>query len=374
MTVRKLGMPKWGLSMREGALVAWLVEEGAELSAGQEVAEVETEKINGVVESPAAGVLRRRVASVGDVVPVGGLLGVIADAATGDAEIDEFISDFAATFVPEESDGNGGPAAETVTADGWQLRILRQGEGAEAVLLVHGFGGDLTTWLFNQSALAADGRLVVAVDLPGHGGSTKDVGAGDAGALADALVALVGALGLDRVHLVGHSLGGAVCALAAARLGGRAASLTLVAPAGLGAEIDGAFVDGFVAAESRRELKPVLERLFASPEVVTRQFTDDVLRTKRVDGADEALRAIAAACFPGGRQTVSAAGAVGAFAGPVLAIWGADDAIVPPAHAAALPPGARVETIADAGHMPQMEAAGEVNRILGEFLARAGAS
>jgi pyruvate dehydrogenase E2 component (dihydrolipoamide acetyltransferase) len=58
----------------------------------------------------------------------------------------------------------------------------------------------------------------------------------------------------------------------------------------------------------------------------------------------------------------------------VLAIWGADDAIVPPAHAAALPPGARVETIAGAGHMPQMEAAGEVNRILGEFLARAGAS
>ena len=67
-------MPKWGLSMTEGRLVEWLVEEGTELSLGDDVAEVETEKINGVVEAPVAGVLRRRVASLGETIPVGGLL------------------------------------------------------------------------------------------------------------------------------------------------------------------------------------------------------------------------------------------------------------------------------------------------------------
>src|SRR4051794_41788757 len=78
--VQKLGMPKWGLSMTEGRLVGWLADEGAEVAVGDEVAEVETEKINGVVESPAAGVLRRRGGSGGGVIPGGGGLGGVGAA------------------------------------------------------------------------------------------------------------------------------------------------------------------------------------------------------------------------------------------------------------------------------------------------------
>ena len=121
MTISKLGMPKFGLVMKEGALVAWLVEEGAEIAAGDEVAEVETDKINGAVEAPEAGVLRRQVAKVGDVVPVGGLLGVLADSGVTEEEIDAYVAEFQATFVPDSEDEDAGPRTETVTTGGRAL-------------------------------------------------------------------------------------------------------------------------------------------------------------------------------------------------------------------------------------------------------------
>ncbi len=106
-TIRKVQMPKWGMSMTEGTLVEWLVDEGAALSVGHGVAEVETEKINGVVEATAAGVLRRKVAQPGDVVPVGGLIGVIAEPSVSDEEVDAFITDFRAAFEPGDEIPSG---------------------------------------------------------------------------------------------------------------------------------------------------------------------------------------------------------------------------------------------------------------------------
>ena len=58
--IRSLSMPKWGMTMTHGTLVAWLVEEGTEIAVGDEVAEVETDKMTGAIEAQVAGVLRRR--------------------------------------------------------------------------------------------------------------------------------------------------------------------------------------------------------------------------------------------------------------------------------------------------------------------------
>jgi pyruvate dehydrogenase E2 component (dihydrolipoamide acetyltransferase) len=372
--VQKLGMPKWGLSMTEGRVVAWLVDEGAEIAVGDEVAEVETEKINGAVEAPVAGVLRRRVAAEDDVVPVGGLLGVVAAADVPDADIDAFIAEFQASFVPGESEEDAGPQPETVTVDGRNLRFLRQGEGdAEPLVLLHGFGGDLNNWLFNAGPLSSD-RTVYALDLPGHGASAKQVGDGDLAVLVDATRGFLDSQGIGRAHLAGHSMGALVAAELALEDPDRVLSLSLVAPAGLGEEIDRDYVEGFIAATGRRDLKPVLQRLFADPALVNRQMVDDVLRYKRLDGVQEALGAIAARLFPDGRQARVLAGDLEDASVPVLVIWGEADAIIPAAHSGAAPDRAETHVLPGVGHSPHMEAAGDVNRLLEGFVAgvRAG--
>lgn len=365
--ITKLGMPKWGLSMSEGKLVGWLVDEGAELRPGDDVAEVETEKINGIVEAPAAGVLRRQVALVGETRPVGALLGVIADRAVSDVDIDAFIAEFQATFVPEVEE-EAELAAETITLDGRVVRYVHRGEGGDPLILLHGFGGDSGGWLFNLEALAVD-RTVIALDLPGHGGSTKDVRAGDLDSFVEVAAAFLDAAGLGRAHLAGHSLGGAVAAGLALSRPEAVVSLTLIASAGLGPEINAEYIEGFVAARSRREMAPLLELLFADAGAVTRQLVEDVLRYKRLDGVDEALRTVAGRFFPGGRQAYELAGRLAESRIPVLGIWGREDRIIPASHAAALPPPARVEVLAGRGHSPHLEAAGEVNRLMGEFLS-----
>jgi pyruvate dehydrogenase E2 component (dihydrolipoamide acetyltransferase) len=364
--ISKLGMPKWGLSMTEGTVVQWLVEEGTELAPGDEVVEVESEKINNAVETPSPGILRRKVAEEGEVVPVGGLLGVIADPSVSDEEIDAYVEEFQSTFVPEEEEA-GGPEPEMVEAGGKSLQYLRVGEGEEAPLvLLHGFGGDINIWVFNQETLAEAGHAVYALDLPGHGQSSKDVGEGDLGSFVDAVAGFMDEMGIEKAHLVGHSLGGAIAGSFALAHPDRVASLVLISSAGLGEEINDDYIEGFIAANRRREMKNVLGLLFANPDLVTRQLVNDELRFKRMDGVDEAMRAVADKVFPDGRQ--ADVPDLSEVEVPILAIWGQEDQIVPVSHTENLPSSARVEILDGSGHMPQMEAAGRVNRLIEEFL------
>ena len=128
-----LVMPKWGLSMTEGKVGRWLVEEGAEVSPGVELVEIETDKILSSLEAPAPGILRRKVAREGDQVPVAGLLAVIADASAPDSQIDVFVTDFQSAFVIEEGESEAsGPVTEVTLVDGQSLRWLKRGQGGEA--------------------------------------------------------------------------------------------------------------------------------------------------------------------------------------------------------------------------------------------------
>ena len=73
----KIMMPKLGMEMTEGTVVAWSCQEGDRINAGDVVVQIETEKITYEVEASAAGILRKIVVREGEVRPIGELLGVI---------------------------------------------------------------------------------------------------------------------------------------------------------------------------------------------------------------------------------------------------------------------------------------------------------
>ncbi len=369
MTLHAICIPKWGLAMEEGTLASWLKAEGSTVRQGEDIAEFETSKIANVLEAPAAGILRRRIAAEGDVRPVGALIGVLADAGEDDEAVDIFVAGFSEASVVQEQQDSSTAIVETILVDGLPARFLRvrarTASPATPLVLLHGFGGDHMGWMFNQDAWAAD-RDVLALDLPGHGGSTKDVGDGELATLAARVSAWLDSQRLDRIHIVGHSLGAAVAASLALASPARVKSIVALCGAGFGDTLSRDYVEGFIAASRRKELKPVIEMLFADPGLVTRDMLESLMAYKRIDGVGDALRALAekALAAPALAELRSELADIQV---PMLALYGAADRIVTISDPAAFPwPHAIVEA---AGHMPHMEAAKAVNEQVAGFLA-----
>jgi pyruvate dehydrogenase E2 component (dihydrolipoamide acetyltransferase) len=369
--IHPVAMPKWGMTMTEGTVASWLAAEGDTIGAGDEFLEIETTKITNVVEAQVAGTLRRRLVAAGSTVPVGALLAVIAGDEVSDTELDEFI----AGFKPVETDADGqagaGPAMHLVDAGGRSINVASLGETGEDMVLLHGFGGDLNSWMFNQPELAGSFR-VHAIDLPGHGRSTLDVGSGSVPGLAAAVLAVMDAQGIARAHLVGHSLGGAIALFMAIKHPEHVLSATLVCPGGLGPDINLDFIDGFIAADRRKAMKSALGFLFADPGAVQRRMVEDSLRFKRLDGVPAALETIRRANFTSTGQAGSMREGLGALKVPVQVIWGADDKVIPASHLEDLPQAVETHVIDDAGHMPHMEQAATVTRLIADFATRSG--
>ena len=204
-----------GLAMQEGMVAKWLVEAGAEIKAGDEILDIETSKIANVFESPVAGPLRRIVVGEGETVPVGALLGVVADTRSRrrSRRVRRQVS--GGVRRPRREAGAAAPEPETIEAGGRRIRYLALGEGdGEPIVFIHGFGGDLNNWQFNPGS--ARRRPSHLCDRPARPRRLEQgAGAGHVhvGALAGAVVDFLDAKGIAKAHLVGHSLGGAIASI-----------------------------------------------------------------------------------------------------------------------------------------------------------------
>ena len=78
--ISEVVMPQMGADMVEGTIVRWLKQEGDPVERGEIIAEIETDKANVEIEAFESGVFRKALAHEGDVIPVGGLIGIIASA------------------------------------------------------------------------------------------------------------------------------------------------------------------------------------------------------------------------------------------------------------------------------------------------------
>ena len=227
------------------------------------------------------------------------------------------------------------------------------------LVLVHGAGGCGALWAAQLDGLG-DRARVLAPDLPGHG-DTPGPGRRTVAAYAQWLVALLDALGLGRVVLGGHSMGGAIAQAVALTHPGRLAGLVLV---GTGA---------------RLRVAPRILELFRAgslegPRLVGGFAYAAATPPERVAAADRALGATAMLVTLGDFLACDAfdvLGEVSRICTPALVVVGREDRLTPPKYAAALVreiPGARLVEILDAGHFLQLEQPAAVNDAIRSFL------
>jgi pimeloyl-ACP methyl ester carboxylesterase len=237
------------------------------------------------------------------------------------------------------------------TNDGVDLYYERHGDDGDAVVLVHGFTGDTTDWRHQVAALAASHRLLV-LDHRGHGRSSPpaEEAAYSIERMADDVEALASAVGFERYHLVGHSMGGAIAQEIALRSGARLLSLTLEDTSFSFAEFEPRMPDKPPPLPPER-LEEVLARLARMPQHVLRF------------------------CWRALRRWPGTGTSAGAIATPTLIVCGADDAptlVRGSRRLAELIPGSRLETIVGAAHSPQEEQPESFNALWRDFVLTAG--
>ncbi len=421
-------LPKVDMDMTHGTLAVWHVAEGEMVAKGAALFDIETDKAAMEVEAPASGVLTSISASPGDTVAVGTVVAliyaegelaarssltaaIIAQPAQMAAETSAMVTPVAtlpppvvaspATVTPRatpaardaarkagrvlaEITGTGPlgriqrddvPTSTQVPGPdlaprGWTpqpgpLNIRRRKGDGPTLVMLHGFTADNQSWAPLERAFGP-GPALIRIELPCHGKSPLRRITGFASLarmMVDAFDEATRDLG--PVHLIGHSLGGAVAIAIADVRPRRVASLNLIAPAGLGPEIDAVTLMGIIRAKKPESLGPWLRRLTANPDAVSDSYVEAAMRA-RSDAAMCAAQAdMTDAIFADGTQTFDLQAALHRLTAATKIIWGRQDRIIPCRHATAHRTDAAIHLLDGAGHIPQLDCPDRLARVIG---------
>jgi pimeloyl-ACP methyl ester carboxylesterase len=272
---------------------------------------------------------------------------------------------------------------QAVTIHGHSVTYVQQGSGP-VLLLIHGMASSLDTWRLVVDPLARN-ATVLAVDLPGHGGSSPGSGDSSLGSLAAGLRDVVAALGHDRVTLVGHSLGGGIAMQFSYQFPEMTERLVLVASGGLGPQVNLALRAASLPGAT------LFLSVTAGPAGRGFDVARRALRAVRrppAPGLDELVRSYASLADPDRRASfLATVRSVVSLSGqsvqaadrlylakelPVLLIWGAEDPIIPVEHARAtheLLPHSTLSVFDGVHHFPHVEAPRRFVTAVEEFCA-----
>ena len=234
---------------------------------------------------------------------------------------------------------------EHVRIHGYRRAYVRAGSGP-ALLLLHGLGCDHTTWDPVIESLSRR-YTVIAPDLLGHGESDKPRADYSVGGYANGMRDLLSVLGIDRVTVVGHSLGGGVAMQFAYQFPERTERLVLVAPGGFGPEVTPLIrvvtTPGFHQVAGLLTLPGVLRLSTGGLRLLSRlpvaQARDlgevaDVFETFADSRSRAAIRHVVRAVVDWKGQVITMTDrAYLTEHMPICIIWGSDDMVIPVRHA-----------------------------------------
>jgi pimeloyl-ACP methyl ester carboxylesterase len=235
---------------------------------------------------------------------------------------------------------------EMIAISDARIRLLRGGPaGAQPIVFLHSAGGH-TGWMGFLEELSHD-FAVYAPEHPGFGRSEDPPWLDDIGDLAYFYLDFIEALGLDRVHLIGTSLGGWIAAELAVRNQTRLASLTLVGAVGItanGKPIDDIF---------RMPVDENLRRFYADPERAARRLGDMAKVDMNIVAKNR--NTVTRLAYRPRFHNPGLAKWLHRITVPTLLVWGEKDGLVPSefgaAYRAAIP-GSRLVVLKHAGHAP----------------------
>ena len=270
--------------------------------------------------------------------------------------------------------------ASEITVNGRRVRYRVDGAGPPVVML-HGIGRSLEDWT-EQHELLRDRFRVWSLDMAGFGRSEPLDEPSTLPALARSVEDFLDAVGVEGpVHLMGNSLGGAVAMQVAVQAPHRVTDLVLVDSAGFGREVTIALrllairpLGRLLLRPSRAGARQVERSIFRDPSFATEarighayQLAHEphaarvMLETSRSLGNLRGVRS---------QWRDQLLAAVAELDIPILVVWGSADRILPATHfdaAAARLPKARTHLFPDTGHMPQIERAEELSRLVTDF-------